>query len=62
VNATMLAKISGGAIARFARSWLRPLSTLCVKIWTVMSQRVIEWIRNLCLNVFKHKHQMKSIL
>jgi len=26
--------------------------TRCVTIWTVMSQRITEWIRNLCLNVF----------
>jgi len=27
-------------------------STRCVTIWRVMSQGVIEWILNLCLNVF----------
>jgi len=44
-------------------------STLCVKIWMVMSQRVIEWIRNLCLNVFcvgwhlaaSHKYNSNSL-
>jgi len=39
-------------------------------IWIVMSQRVIEWIRNLCLNVFcvgwhlavSHKYNLNSLV
>jgi len=45
VNATIHAKISGGAIARFARSWLRPWLGICQlrcfwNIWALVGKFV----------------------
>jgi len=40
-----------GVYCSKTNAWQENQSTRYVTIWMVMSQRVIEWIRNLCLNV-----------